>query len=495
MANKKPLVTKDGITQELPASDKIATSDIAGIDPTTAQEATQTTINTNLFQYANDGKTAIATAITAKGVSSSPSDTFATLATNIGNIPSGATINGAVDATAKASGTITSGDILEGTYLPSYTAPDVIPASSPYAGDIIYFNSEYYMAVGIGSTPYLYIYKMATGVWTRMTNPVTLPTGWAGHCKFCEFGGILYLAVGHGGSTPFISTYYLSGSTWIKIANPSDLPGSSSYGIDIIIYNTEMYLMTVWQATGYMIIWKWNGSAWIKETAPATLPTGNCNACSFYIFNSTLYCVIAHATSPYITIYYLTGGVWTKIANPASLPTTTCSGSDFFEVGGSLHIALGSNNSFATGSFYLYKLVDTTWVKQTVPILTRGTVYRISCKPFNSKIIIMFSVSSDKYTLFEYDGTTFKPIGSPEIISSVGTQSVTSRLCIANSELWAVLSNSYAPYLTTSKFGLKVRTKNFANFDYITTSILTGIASESKTDGQSINIKLLKGEL
>ncbi len=42
-----------------------------------------------LFQYANDGKTAVANAVTAKGVSASPSDTFATLATKIGQIVTG----------------------------------------------------------------------------------------------------------------------------------------------------------------------------------------------------------------------------------------------------------------------------------------------------------------------------------------------------------------------------------------------------------------------
>lgn len=41
------------------------------------------------FQFANDGKTAVANAVTAKGVSASPTDTFPTLATKIGQIPVG----------------------------------------------------------------------------------------------------------------------------------------------------------------------------------------------------------------------------------------------------------------------------------------------------------------------------------------------------------------------------------------------------------------------
>ncbi|MDF2925878.1 MAG: putative phage tail protein [Paenibacillaceae bacterium] len=48
----------------------------------------QTDYNT-LFQYANDGKTAVANAVTAKGVSASPAETFATLASKIGQIQTG----------------------------------------------------------------------------------------------------------------------------------------------------------------------------------------------------------------------------------------------------------------------------------------------------------------------------------------------------------------------------------------------------------------------
>jgi hypothetical protein len=42
-----------------------------------------------LFTNANDGKTAVANAVTAKGVTASPADTFSTLATKIGQINTG----------------------------------------------------------------------------------------------------------------------------------------------------------------------------------------------------------------------------------------------------------------------------------------------------------------------------------------------------------------------------------------------------------------------
>jgi hypothetical protein len=57
---------------------------ISGLAGTDVQTVLQ-----NLFQFANDGKTAVANAITAKGVSASPSETFASLAAKIGQISTG----------------------------------------------------------------------------------------------------------------------------------------------------------------------------------------------------------------------------------------------------------------------------------------------------------------------------------------------------------------------------------------------------------------------
>ena len=60
---------------------------LIGMKPITglAGDNVRTAIS-NLFTFANDGKTGIANAVTAKGVAASPSDTFATLATKIGQI-------------------------------------------------------------------------------------------------------------------------------------------------------------------------------------------------------------------------------------------------------------------------------------------------------------------------------------------------------------------------------------------------------------------------
>jgi hypothetical protein len=62
----------------------VAVQTISGLTGNNVQTVLQ-----NLFQFANDGKTAVASAVTAKGVSASPADTFAALATKIGQISTG----------------------------------------------------------------------------------------------------------------------------------------------------------------------------------------------------------------------------------------------------------------------------------------------------------------------------------------------------------------------------------------------------------------------
>ncbi|PIC65327.1 hypothetical protein CSV79_01510 [Sporosarcina sp. P13] len=66
-------------------AENVAINPISGLTGANVQIAMQ-----NLFQFANDGKTRVANAVTAKGVAASPADTFAVLATKIGQINTGA---------------------------------------------------------------------------------------------------------------------------------------------------------------------------------------------------------------------------------------------------------------------------------------------------------------------------------------------------------------------------------------------------------------------
>lgn len=78
----------------------VTVTPISGLSGSDVQTALQ-----NLFQFANDGKTAVANAVAAKGVSASPADTFTALATKIGQISTGKKwASGAVDGDIIQSG-------------------------------------------------------------------------------------------------------------------------------------------------------------------------------------------------------------------------------------------------------------------------------------------------------------------------------------------------------------------------------------------------------
>ncbi|MEW9096402.1 MAG: hypothetical protein AB2417_15095 [Clostridiaceae bacterium] len=85
--------TSSGTTVESQLAQKATKTEVGNINdatlPTELKGKSLTEQTKQLFQFASEGKNKIATAITAKGVVSSPNDTFPTLATKVGQIKTG----------------------------------------------------------------------------------------------------------------------------------------------------------------------------------------------------------------------------------------------------------------------------------------------------------------------------------------------------------------------------------------------------------------------
>jgi hypothetical protein len=83
------------------------------------------------------------------------------------------------------------------------------------------------MAVAHNTTPFFSVYGFSgSGFGSKLTNPVTLPTGAGLSVAFSEES----IAVGHA-TTPFVSVYPWEGnSIGAKFSNPSTLP-SQGQGI------------------------------------------------------------------------------------------------------------------------------------------------------------------------------------------------------------------------------------------------------------------------
>jgi hypothetical protein len=96
------------------------------------------TVLQNLFQFANDGKTAVANAVAAKGVSASPSDTFAALATKIGQISGGKKVATGNQTFNLASDTLYTRSVTGLQFTPSLIV--VYSTFLKYAGYSLYVN-------------------------------------------------------------------------------------------------------------------------------------------------------------------------------------------------------------------------------------------------------------------------------------------------------------------------------------------------------------------
>ena len=147
----------------------------------------------------------------------------------IGSIPTGASITGATDVTVKALQAITNGDTCYvfknpyskylrplSMYLTSYNGVAWSPDGTRIAGT---FANSPRIAIW-DTTP-------ANGKFTRLTAPDTLPTGAAQKAAFSPDG--TRLAVAHS-TSPYITIYNTTTTPYTKIADPATLPAGNAAG-------------------------------------------------------------------------------------------------------------------------------------------------------------------------------------------------------------------------------------------------------------------------
>lgn len=149
-------------------------------------------INEN-FTNASNGKTAIASAITGKGITTSNTDTFATMATNISNIPTTATLNGNAQP---------SDVILGKTFYNTDSSTQQTGTMNlvKYEGDIAYINSSSSLSAEIKAivedsnfiyvASGTYIYKISK---STLAVVATSPTyGGTIKCIGLDYNGYIY---------------------------------------------------------------------------------------------------------------------------------------------------------------------------------------------------------------------------------------------------------------------------------------------------------------
>lgn len=201
-----------------------------------------------------------------------------------------------------------------GTEFVKLTDPVSLPAGFASVG-LDWSKDARFLFVGSQGTPYITIYERVGNVFTKLTNPATLPTGQANAPSMSP--NTQHLAVAHN-TTPFVSIYERVGTTFTKLTNPGTLPTGNGQAAD---WSPDgRFLAIGHEVTPFLTIYeKSAGGTFTKLTNPLTLPTSEVHDVAFSADGR--YLAVAHEISPYITIYERSGNVFTKMTNPVTLPT------------------------------------------------------------------------------------------------------------------------------------------------------------------------------
>jgi WD40 repeat protein len=354
----------------------------------------------------------IADAIRAKSQGQDPLLFPSEFISEIGSIPTGASITGATDDTVEAMQNLTQNntcyifkakyskllildDVASTTnnprpvYSPDGTRLIVNSASSPFvriydctqfpyallSSEISVSQSCYdfawspdgtRLAITHAASPYVSIYDTTTTPYTKLSAPSTLPTGAAYHPAWSPDG--TRLAIPHTGS-PYVTIYDTTSVPYSKIADPSTLPTGNGKGS---AWNPAGTRLAVSHATSpYITIYDTTTVPYSKIANPRTLPAGESASCKFSPDGA--YLAVTSSNSPYIQVYNTATSPYTKLANPGSLPTSTgneCS----FSPDGSLLIVANSGSS----PVCIYDTSSIPFVRQSFSLNPSSNAFKVS---------------------------------------------------------------------------------------------------------------------
>ena len=260
----------------------------------------------------------IADAIRAKSQGQDPLLFPSEFISEIGSIPTGASITGATDVTVKALQPITNGDtcyIFKNTYS-KYLRPLSFYLTS-YNG-VAWSPDGTRLAGTFANSPRIAIWDTtpANGKFTRLTAPDTLPAGAAQKAAFSPDG--TRLAVAHS-TTPFITIYDTTTTPYTKIADPATLPAGT--GHQCAFSPDGGYLAVTHVFSPRITIYKTDTTPYTKISNPGTLPGGTTGAGLAWSPDGTRLAV-GSSSSDYITTYDTTSVPFTKLSKPDQPPST-----------------------------------------------------------------------------------------------------------------------------------------------------------------------------
>lgn len=189
-------------------------------------------------------------------------------------------------------------------------------------------------------------------VFTKLSNPSTLPGGQGRCCAFDPTG--IYLAI-CSSTAPYIFIYKRSGDTFTKLANPDVLPGS--YTSYCTFSKDGSYLVVGLSITPFVYIYKRSGDTFAKLTNPDVLPSNEVLGADFS--NDGNYLAVAHSG---ITLYKRVGDVFTKLTG--NVPYGTAYGVKYSPDDVHLAVSIPGSSPYINmfkRSGEIYSLLSITW--------------------------------------------------------------------------------------------------------------------------------------
>lgn len=283
------------------------------------------------FQSASDGKQKLATAITGKGVETSPTDSFDTMVANINNL-SQVTING-----EKVNRVLNLVEIGRDWSLETSMN---LPYNF-YQGSGVALNEEIHILGGSKTGTYTNHYKYNGFEWEEVS---TLPYDFY-LSGAVVLNGEIHILGSYSSSENYKKHYKFNGSTWEEV---STLPYNFYRG-SAVVYNNEIHILGgIDDTTTLVKHCKFNGSTWEEVS---TLPYKFCNGCAV-VLNDEIHILGGSRVGTFWLHYKWNGEVWEE-AN--ELPHTFSFGSAVV-LSNEIHV-LGGNGGTDTATKH-YKSID-----------------------------------------------------------------------------------------------------------------------------------------
>ena len=336
----------------------------------------------------------IADAIRAKSQGQDPLLFPSEFISEIGSIPTGASITGTTDVTAKALETIAQNDsvYLSGSWIDTRLLPE--PPIAGNGNGCAWNPDDTRLAICCYASPYLYIYNTTTTPYTKLSNPGALPAGYGVSCAWNPDGTRLAVTCTN---SPRIMVYNTTTTPYTKLSNPGTLPTGAPGARKSCAWSPDGTKLAVAHSTSpFITIYDTTTTPYTKIANPSTLPAGNGNSCAWSPDGTRL--AVSHSTSPFITIYDTTTTPYTKLADPSTLPKGT--GACAWSPDGTRLVTTHATSPFIT----IYDTTTTPYTKIANPsTLPSGQIYSCSWNSSGSRLVVTGTTTPKAIV---YDTTT-----------------------------------------------------------------------------------------